>query len=365
MKNIFIFFSFSCFATYAQIGNENDFCLRGAYSFGSILQQGYYSNTTINKFINGFELDYIKPSTGKKLWHHENNFPQHGFGFTYFNLNNPKVLGDIYATYIFCDIPLNKKEKPFRVYMKLAAGIAYAPVHFNAIENQNNDMLSTPINGYGNLKWYFRWNLGKHLCWDLGFSYSHVSNGNSNLPNLGENMITINTGLVYKFTNPVKNVIAKIDSSTKIKSKYEILLWVGIGKVQEQVFGKKYQAQCYSASYYYNIRNTHKIGLGIDVFYNPGNIQLMKEEGVTLSNNLQNIQTGVKITYAYNLGRLSLPAETGFYVISKHKEHSSFYQRVGVRYYFKNNIVALITLKTYWIGAYNLEFGLGYRIGIK
>jgi len=364
LKNLFIIFLFSCFATYAQIGGENDFYIRGAANFGGLIVQNYTATTTY-KFIDGFDLNYIKPSSGKKLWQHENNFPEHGFGLTCFDLNNPKVFGNVYASYIFCDIPLSKKEKPFRLYMRLAAGLAYAPVHFNATKNPYNDMLSAPLDGYGNLKWFFRWNLSKQLCWDLGLSFSHISDGSSNLPNLGLNIMTVNTGLIYKFINPVKNIITQVDSGSQRRTKYEVLLWAGIGKVQEYVFGNKYQAQSYSAAFYSNIRNTHKIGAGIDMFYNGGNIELLKEEGINLSSNFQNIQTGIKVSYVYNLGRLSIPIEMGAYVISKYKEATPFYERIGVRYYFKNNIVALVTLRIYWIQAYNLEFGIGYRIGVK
>ena len=354
-----------CFSSYAQIGGENDFYLRGAVNAGTVLVQRYRTDVITYKYINGFELNYIKPSNGKKLWQYETNLPEHGFGFTCFNLNNPKVLGNIYAAYIFCDIPFTKKEKPFKLYVRLAPGIAYAPVHFNGTENTKNVMLSTPVNAYGNLGWYFRWNLGTRLRWDFGVAFTHVSNGNCNLPNLGVNILALNTGLVYKFIKPTKNVITKIDSGSQIKKKHEIILWAGIGRVQESVYGKKYQSQSYSVSYFYNIKNKHKIGMGVDVFYNPGNIELLNGEKIKLSSNLQNIQTGIKIGYAYNIGRLSIPVEVGYYVISKYKEESPCYQRFGVRYYFKNNIVALITLKMYLISAYNLEFGVGYKIGLK
>ncbi len=356
---------FSFLNTSAQIGGDKDCYLRGAYIVGSnITLQNYTSNATQSNFINGFELNYIKPNTGKKLWQQENNFPEHGLGFTYYNLNNPKELGNVYATYMFCDVPFSKKEIPFRLYLRLATGIAYTPKHFDASNNPNNYMLSTPINAYANLKFFFSWNFNKHFCWDLGASYSHASNGNSNLPNLGANMVTINTGLVYKLINSQKSTITKIDSGSYVKSKFDMILWAGEGIVQEKIFGKRYLAQSYSATFYYNIRNTQKIGLGTDLFYNAANIDSMKHEGIVLSNNVQNIQTGIKVAYAYNLGRLSIPAEIGYYIISKYKNESPFYQRIGIRYTFKNNLIALITLKTYYFGAYNLEFGVGYRIGI-
>jgi hypothetical protein len=317
MKYFFFFLFFCCFNAYSQISSDNDYYLRGAYIIGSnITFQNYSSNTIKSKFINGFEFNYIKPTTGKKLWQHENNFPEYGLGFTYYNLNNPKELGNIYATYIFCDIPLSKKEKTFRLYLRLATGIAYTPTHFDPISNPDNYMLSTPINAYANFKCFYRWNFKKNFCWDLGLSYSHASNGNSNLPNLGANMVTMNTGVVYKFIKSQKAVITKIDSSTYVKSKYEIVLWAGEGIVQKKIFGKKYLAQSYSATSYYDFRNTQKIGMGIDMFYNAANIDSMKQEGVVLSNNFQNLQAGIKVAYSYSLGRLSLPVELGYYIFS-------------------------------------------------
>ncbi len=366
MKNIFVLLLFFCFNTYAQSGGAKDYYLSGSYIFGNnITWQNYASTTTQSKPISGFELNYSKPSTGKKSWQKENNFPEKGGGFTYYNLNNPKELGNIYATYIFCDIPFSKKEKTFQLYMRLSTGITYIPKHFDPISNPNDFMLSTPINAYVNVKCFYRWNFKKHFCWDFGLSYAHTSNGNSNLPNLGANMVTINTGLVYKFINPQKSTITKIDSGTYVKSKYDFVLWAGEGIVQNKIAGKRYLAQSYSPTFYYNLRTTQKIGMGIDIFYNAANIDSMKQEGIILTNNMQNIQTGIKVAYAYNLGRLSLPAEIGYYVISKYKNESPFYQRIGIRYTFKNNIIALITLKTYYFGAYNLEFGVGYRFGIK
>src|ERR1700752_2984233 len=123
MKKGFTFFFLSLFSLLqAQQSNPNDWYIRGANNYGFILQHHNNYGNLINGFIYGQEINFIKPAAGDKLWHHENNFLERGVGITYFNLDNPKQLGNIYAIYAFYEIPLNKKEKPFRLYMRLAPG---------------------------------------------------------------------------------------------------------------------------------------------------------------------------------------------------------------------------------------------------
>jgi hypothetical protein len=350
----------------AQQGDKNDFYIRGAFNYGFILQQHSSIGELVNGNIGGFELNYVKPATGKKLWHYENNFPERGVGFTYYNLGNPKQLGNLYATYYFYDIPLNQKPKPFRLYLRVGEGLAFAPVHFNSITNHKDEVLSSPVNAYINFKWYWRWDINPWLRWEAGFNFSHASNGRFEVPNLGVNLVSVNSGLIYKFHTKTKTPITQIDSSTKAKSRHELLFWAAAGLNQfGEPGGKHYLAQSYSAAYYYNKRNTHKFGAGIDVYYNAANYAQLEGQGDTLTNKLLNIQIGVKLAYAYNIGRLSLPVEMGYYVYTKYKSDGMFFHRIGIRYYFKNNVVGIITLKTNWGVANYVEFGVGYRIPLK
>ena len=179
-------------------------------------------------------------------------------------------------------------------------------------------------------------------------------------------MVTLNTGLVFKLPCQQKTVIDKIDSSSKAVTKHELLFWAAFGANEiGQPEGKKYLAQSYSAAYYFNKKNKHKFGAGIDIYYNAANLAQLQADSVHISSKLQNIQVGIKLAYAFNIGRLSLPVELGYHVVSKLADGSMFFNRIGMRYYFKNNIVALISLKTQWAVANYIEFGVGYRWPLK
>ena len=356
--------AFSC-SLYAQQADINDFYLRAAYNYGFILQQHNNIGQLVNGNISGFELNYVKPTSGNKLWHHENNFPEHGVGFSYFNLDNPKQLGNLYAGYFFMDIPLNKKAKPFRLYLRTCEGIAYAPVHFDPITNHKNNVISSPVNAYVNFKGYYRWDIAPWIRWEAGLNFSHASNGRSRVPNLGLNLVTVNTGFVFKIQAKQKTALTRIDSSTTAVSKNELLVWgaIGINEIDPPL-SKEYIAQSYSGTFYHNIRNTSKIGLGLDVYYNAANLYQLKQDNNSTTS-LQNIQVGIKIAYAYNIGRFSLPVEMGYYLYSKYTNDGIFFHRIGMRYYFKNNFVAIISLKTHWAVANYFELGIGYRIPFK
>ena len=367
-KCVLLLILFSGFLGFAQKTSvdENDNYFRVAYNYGFIAQQHNTIGHLVKGNIWGFDLNYIKPTAGTKLWHKENNFPEYGVGFSFFNLDNPKQLGNLYALYFFYDIPLNKKEKAFKFHLRVAQGLAYAPVHFDPITNHKDNLISNPENVYINFKYYYGWNIGKFLRWEGGINFSHASNGRFKVPNLGVNMVTLNTGLVFKILAKQKTVIDVVDSSSEATTRHELLFWAGFGLNEiGQPEGKKYLAQTYSATYYFNKKNRNKFGGGIDIYYNGANLAQLQADSVHLTSKLQNIQVGVKFAYAYNIGRLSMPVELGYHVISKFVDGSQFFSRIGMRYYFKNNIVANISLKTQWAVANYIEFGAGYRLPLK
>jgi hypothetical protein len=353
----------NCFSQQADV---NDTYLRAAFNYGVIVQQHNNIGQLVKGNIWGLEFNYVKPTSGNKSWHERTHYPERGVGFSYFNLDNPKQLGDLYALYFFYDIPLRKKATLFRLYLRTCEGLALTPVHFDPITNHQNNVISSPINAYVNLKFYYRWNIGKHFRWEAGVNFSHASNGRFEQPNLGINMLTFNTSIVYKILPKEKTPITKVDSSTDNKSKNEILAWSGFGLNEVGMpLGKKYFAQSYSVSYYRNLSNTSRLGLGLDVSYNAASYHDLKQDSsVHISSKFQNIQLGVKIAYAYNIGRFSLPVEMGYYVYSMDKSGMIFH-RIGMRYYFDNNMVAVITLKTQWAIANYFEFGFGYRFPFK
>lgn len=349
----------------AQPGNKEDWHLRVSGNMGSILQHREAMGHLVRGYLYGTEVSVSKPMDGSKLWHRDNHFPEFGYGLAFYTLGNPEQLGNMYAAYWFYEIPIHKKVRPVRLLWRLSPGLAYLPKTFDAFENHKNNAVSAHLNAYINFRWYYRFELNEKLRLDLGINFAHASNGKFKVPNLGANIATINAGITFKNKKPyIEKPIT--DSSTKVDCKNELLLFAALGINEiEPPLGKKYLNQTYSGILFHNFGNNHKLGGGLDVYYSASVREQLKRDTIALSSAAENIQAGVKVAYSYHIGRVSFPFEVGAYLYTKYKGNGIIFNRIGVRYLFKNNISAFWTLKAHFAVAQYFEFGLGYRIPLK
>ncbi len=363
---------FACFLPsffYGQKANKKSIYWSLSPHYGYIMEHRNSMGHLVQGHIGGAEVSGSVPSYDKHLWEYENNFPEKGFALYWFTLGNPEQLGNIFAAAPYMEIPLREKAKKSRVYMRLGFGVAYATRRFDPIENHKNNVISAPVNGFVNMKFMWKRELSEKLRLDYGVALSHASNGKIKVPNLGLNLATLNVSLVFKTTQKPEgemNFPTFVDSSTKRLSKHE-LYWIsslGFTSIYP-VGGRKYLAQTHTMGYYLNVRNTHKWGAGVDLYYNPANkVNSLVEDSIVVSSE-QNVQFGVKVGWAYNLGRISFPIEMGYYVKTTWKEDGLFFHRIGVRYYLKNNMILQVGLKSHWARADYFEYGIGYRFPLK
>ena len=341
--------------------------LKAQAHYGYIMQHRNSMGHLIKGHITGVELNYALPTKGDKLWHYENNFPESGVALHVYFLANPDQLGRIYALAPYYDVGLKARNTPSRLYMRVSTGIAYADKKFDPATNYKNNVISTTINAFVNFKWYYKFELSKKLRIDAGLNFSHASNGRFKTPNLGMNVLTLNAGLTYKMGQSEPKTIDKIDSSSKAKSRHELygVAALGINEVGPPG-GSKYFSQSYILGYYYNKRNTHKFGLGMDVFFCQSVLEeIYVSTGTRVTNEADYIQIGARASYAYNIGKFGFPVEFGYYVRNAYKDDGLFYHRIGVKYYCNNNIIVNFSLKTHWAVAQYFEYGVGYRLPLK
>ena len=369
IKILFLIAFFIAQFIYAQKANVKTFYWKAYSHFGYIMQHRNSMGHLIKGHIYGAELNLSVPSYGRNGYEQENNFPEKGAGFYWFNLANPDQLGHLFAIAPHYEIPLHHSVKKSRSYLRLSLGLGYVTKYFHPIDNHQNNVMSTPLNGFVNIKWLMKYDVSKRFRIDYGISLSHASNGKTSVPNLGINVGTLNLALVLKHL-PKKtqaiNFDHYIDSSSFKKSNHELFFNASYGYTAIYPVGTgNFLSQTYMLGYYRNVRNTHKFGGGLDIFYNPANkILVFNEDSLTISSG-ENVQLGFKLGWAYNIGNISLPLEMGCYVKSFYKGDGIFYQRVGVRYYFKNDLFVSMTLKSHWARADFFEYGIGYRFPVK
>lgn len=348
-----------------EMTGTKDFYIKLAPTYGFIYEHRSTIGNLVKGYIPGLEIDFVKPTTGSKRWHRENNFPEVGLSFNFIDFANPKQLGYCYALSPYIEIPLNKKVRASRPVLRVCWGVSYLTKKFDINDNPKNIAIGSHWNTYVQWKMLWHLNLSNKFRLEPGISFAHASNGRSQVPNLGLNVASLNLGLTYKLNGEVAKSDL-LDSSSVWKSKHEILIWDAAGfNEHEPPGGPKYFSNTFGANYYYNVRNTHKWGAGIDVCYDTQNAYHLETSGNPANGWTDILQLGVKACYAYNVGQISFPIEMGYYAVSKPKEDGPIFHRLGIRYYCKNGLMFNFSMKSHWAVAAHFDYGLGYRFSIK
>jgi hypothetical protein len=337
-----------------------------------VINQGFVlvHRITIGHLVKGYptnyELNISKPSLGNKLWQLENNKPDMGITLQCLDFKNPQQLGYAYTIAPYIEIPLRAEERMSRMILRLCFGATYVTKSFDIHENHKNIAIGSPVNAFVQFKWFWQWQLSQRFRFEPGFAFTHASNGRSRNPNLGLNVVSLNFGLNYLIpSKKLKPEVTKIDSSTRAKSKNEIMTFAAIGFNQRYIGTESLRAYVVSVAYQRNVRNTHKFSAGLDFYYDE-NYQFDYETAFAKQpQGFDRMRVGLRAGYSYNVGRISFPIEVGYYVFQKTKPDGNIVSRIGVRYYSACGLVAHFGLRTHFAVAYDFEYGLGYRFYLK
>lgn len=333
--------------------------------YGTVVQHTGKIGNLIEERPYFAELNLFKKSSGYYLWHSINHFPHYGLCLNYQTLGNIQKLGSSIALAPYLEFPFHNKPKKILFKLKMTWGLAYITKRFEVETNHKNIAIGTHFNTFIQFRFLWQIKLSPKICLNPNITFNHVSNGRFSVPNLGINTLYPSLGITYTFR---ENTIYPMpqDSSSLHTHKHELLLFAaaGINEVEPPTSNKLW-AFSSGMNYYYNLHH-QQIGAGTDLFYE----QSMAYESRTTDTiepllNLKNtISGGIKLSYAYNFGRLTPLLEMGYYIYMPNAvfPNGMFYHRLGCRYYFRNNLVAHLSLKTHFAVAYHFEAGIGYRI---
>ncbi len=312
-----------------------------------------------------YELNIGKSSSGNKLWQIENNLPDIGISLQCIDFKNPLQLGYALTASPYIEIPLNKTPKILRPSIRLCWGLTYITKSYDSNENKENIAIGSHFNSFVQFRCFWRFKLSNLLRIEPGITFTHASNGKAKNPNLGLNVASLNLGLNYSIQSKANQSSTKIDSSTKAKSKNELIFFTAIGFNQKYIASPILKTFVYSFAYQRNLRNSHKYVLGIDVFYDQNYLIDYENVFKNKAQGIDQLRMSIKLGYSYNVGRLSFPFELGYYFFQKTNPDELIVNRLGVRYYSKTGLIAHFGLRTHFAVAYNFEYGLGYRFSLK
>lgn len=348
------------------ITGNPDWQIKPVVNTGFILVHRISIGHLVTGYPTIYELNVSKPTLGNKLWHLENNKPDLGITLQCMDFKNPDQLGYALTAAPYVEIPLNEKIKMSRLILRLCFGATYITKDFDIQNNHKNIAIGSHVNAFVQFKWFWQIQLSKRLRFEPGFAFTHASNGKSRNPNLGLNVVSLNFGLNMLIpSKKPKPVITKIDSSTKAKSKNELMGFAAVGFNQRSIATKELKTYVASITYQRNVRNTHKFSAGLDFFYDQNYRYDFEDAFKREPKGFESMRVSARLGYAYNVGRISFPVEIGYYVYQKTSPDANIVSRIGVRYYDPSGLVVHFGLRTHFAVAYNFEYGLGYRFYLK
>jgi hypothetical protein len=370
LKRLHIFFFIlllACLNGRGQNGitGNPDWQIKPVISSGFIMVHRVTIGHLVKGYPTTYELNVSKPTFGHKLWHHENNKPDVGITLQCMDFRNPSELGYALTAAPYAEIPLNQELRPSRMILRLCWGVTYITKPFDIATNHKNIAIGSHVNAFVQFRWFWHLQLTNRLRLEPGITFTHASNGKSKNPNLGLNVMSLSAGFNYLLPSKTKPNLSKIDSSTRRKSKNELLAIAAIGFNQRNIGSPELKSYLYSLAYQRNVRNTHKFTTGVDVYYDQNYQYDYENKFGTKASGIDQMRMSARLGYAYNVGCISFPLEIGYYFFQRTNPDANLVSRLGVRYYSPYGFVAHFGLRTHFAVAYDFEYGIGYRFNIK
>lgn len=288
---------------------------------------------------------------GAKEWQRLYNYPQIGIGLSH-NYLTKSFLGNPTSLYSFLNLPLTSGSKlklDLGMHLGLACGI-----HPFSEQNQQNIALGSKCAAYASLNLNASVRISQNIDLLLYAGGYHYSNGNTNKPNKGLNMLGTETGLRYTLQESYTK--RNTDPVTPKEPRSSILLFGALGWKKEATYSSQYRVGSLSAGYYRSINHKSRLSAGLDLFYDEGILYYTNKE-----NRLNNVvATGFFGGHELTFDKFSIVTQVGIYLRNPHPYDPFYYERLGLRTVIAKRIVPSISLKAHEFKIDFVEWGVGF-----
>ncbi len=336
----------------AQENEHGNLFLESKFQYGFIWQHKPSLEEIIGGNIKVFDISIGKQTYGEKYWEQLYRYPSYGFGYYYVDLGNPEELGHANALFSYVDIPILRRGKHLLSY-RISGGLGYL--------SKGNIAIGSHVNLYFDLALIHHYHLSEHLDLINSFGATHFSNGAIKMPNLGINLFSYRLGLQYRLKTPVREFVKHKLPEIEKKNSVSVLLAAGV-KEKRPDGEISYQVATFSVDYLRLLNLKHKVGLGLDAFYDESLFETMNPDSILKLNTSDIMRYGVHVAFEAEFHKIMLVIHLGTYIHANYTEDGSVYQKVGIRYLISKNFYANISLKASKGVADYTEFGVGYRI---
>ncbi len=285
--------------------------------------------------------------------------PIMGIGW-YSSTFHQSEIGKPNALYYYFNMPIHlERTRKFTMSYLGAFGLSYNFNPYDEIENPGNVFIGSYRNCYVNFALLLNYHIAPKWVTSVSLGFKHFSNGSFKQPNYGINLVPLAIAVSYK-PNGAKPFIGEKTVPAFIRhNQFNIAFIAGSKNYNEGE--PNYLKSAIGINWLRALNYKYKAGLGLDVYYSA-KFSERHDTTATFSNSISYAVVG---SWEWSLTK-KLYVPVAFAVYLKHSEANGeldgFYERVGMRYRFNNNIFAGVTIKAHKGVADIFEWTVGYTI---
>jgi hypothetical protein len=333
------------FVKYLDIRFENGAMLGNGTAIGDqLVNASYYNGTDIRLGFRKTDPDDVYSNVYRR--------PYLGVGYYSSTFHN-EAIGRPNALYFFLTMPFAfERNKKLTFSYSAAFGLAYNFNAYDSVNNPINVFLGSQNNCYVDLYFVMNYRFNDNIAMNGSLGFKHFSNGSFRQPNFGINLIPVTVGVSYRL-NDQKVLLEKTHVPIyKPHNLWNITLSAG-SKHYSPEEDRNYLKMGLNVNFLRQINYKYRLGVGMDFFY----------AAESEKRNADSFSTAVVGTWEWCLTRnLYAPIALAFYLKRNeaNNEVNPYYQRVGLRYRFNNNLHAGLTIKAHAGQADYFEWAIGY-----
>lgn len=338
--------------------------VEGFYHYGIVAPHHDYIAYFVNERVKGFQINVGYYTIGNKYWNKDYNYPRIGIGFYKSGLGNKAIYGELNALYMYFDRSFLNLKNRVNIGNKIAFGVGHISKTFDLYSNNLNVVIGSKYNVFIQYNLESSVRVSPMLKLKMGISLMHTSNGSIKQPNNGLNLVTSFVGLQYSLSDQSENLMTSIPKNADT-TKHQFLVTSSFGwKSISRLHAYEYPVYGISFEYSRKVSNTSWLGLSLTGYLDKSikkefEIQLYPDSTVNSS-----VYQSLALNTSYELraGRLAFILQPGIYIKYSFKPYGIITNKMGLRYYFKYNLVGSMSIKSHWVAKADfIEWGLGYR----
>lgn len=319
----------------------------------------------------GGEFAWEWNAYGKEHWGWRCGYPKLGVALSYIDFGQDQ-LGSGLGLQAIASADF-VKTKNFRFYGRLAVGFAIVTKPYDPNTNPLNNIIGSYINNNTSLRIGGSINVGKFIELRPSFSFTHYSNGASQFPNLGINILSFHMGFCYKF-NPITKEDLRLDTELRMKEfewnkKVQFSAMLGAGYRESiGLRGPKYPILLTSFDAGMYVARNNRLKVGLEYEYNASAYQFLNQLGLYEDSYMrwQSSRIAAYLEDEILVGRFGINSRLAFYLTRNELQPLFLFIRFTLKYYFtdphqKNKVSPWmgISLKSHMVVAEYYSWSVG------